>query len=130
MGTFSQYKCENCNKKFELGGPQEFGNTWFGRRMIRHTGIGMRNNISGLWLWLWDNSAHKVVRRVLMEYERKCASFEVWGNRAPVKLAYLGDSSEWLIDDKEQPLLGEIPEGEICPSCKKGKIEFDQQIQT
>jgi len=130
MGTFSQYLCDHCNKKFELGGPQEFGNTRFGRKSIRHAGNGLRKNISGLWLWLWDDSAHKVVRKLLLEYERKCTSMEVWGNNAPVKSTYLGDPSEWLIDENGKALLGEIPEDEICPKCKKGKIVLDQQIQT
>jgi hypothetical protein len=131
MGTFTQYQCSHCKTKFELGGPQEYKKTIFGKLKVRHASNGMKENISGLWVYLWDEDTQKVEKRIMVEFERKCSSLEVWGRRAPAKPKYInGFEGQYDSLKTGKELLNSIPLETKCKKCHKGEIEFLRQIQT
>ncbi len=131
MGTFHQYSCNLCNTRFELGGPQEFKNTLLGKVKTRHASMGMKKHINGLWLYLWCNQCKRVEKRIMVEFERKCMGIEVWGRTAPIKARYMKEfKGQFNCPKCNAYLQDQIKEATACPTCKTGKLEYHQSIQT
>lgn len=129
MGTFKQYSCKKCKKKYELGGPQEFKKTLLGRRKeVRHPPPA-NAKISGLWLFLWCPKCMNVDKKILVEFVKPANPIQVWGHTAPVKPEYRPEKKGQFDCEKCKTYRVDIiEEGSKC-SCG-GKIEYSGTITT
>ena len=130
MGSYKIYRCDNCKKQFELGGPQEYRKLIFFKSKVRHPG-GFRKRVSGFWIYLWCPQCRRTEKKIMVEFKNAASSIEAWGRTATVKEKYLTEfPGQYNCSGCNEYLLDEIKENTQCNNCSKGAIEFVKMIQT
>ncbi|MBD3318671.1 hypothetical protein GF342_02060 [Candidatus Woesearchaeota archaeon] len=127
MGRYAVYSCNACKKTIELGGPQEYRKTVFGRKEEPHVG---GKKVDGLWIVLWCPKCKVTEKKILVEFSRTCSPIEVWGHTAPVKPEYQKEQQgQFNCSTCKTYMLDTIPPETPCP-CHKGTLGSQGFINT